>query len=292
MLRKILSVRAVVGTIDIYDEGASIAIASPYDPAFVQALKMSIPAIGRQWQKPFWVVAKKYAKELPGIINDYYGVEIRLPDYSGVDETEVNVLYVEYIGYCKIRMSGLPSPSSFAYTNGGWNAVFPEVVLRSFFNQTDKANEADSYYGVLGLSSTATDDDIKKAFKRLSRQWHPDVCREPDAEEMFKLINEANQVISDPTKRRKYDACLSIEADYVNNRKTEADLINEVYSSFGNSYRPPLRCGLVTVEYVPMAGGKSIVSKILAWDDIIDDNGRVMSSYWSMDNEMFLVSWV
>ncbi len=62
------------------------------------------------------------------------------------------------------------------------------------------------YYQVLGVAETATTDEIKKAFRRLAKQHHPD--RNPDkpqAAERFKEINEAHDVLSDPEKRRKYD---------------------------------------------------------------------------------------
>jgi molecular chaperone DnaJ len=61
------------------------------------------------------------------------------------------------------------------------------------------------YYDVLGVPRNASTDDIKTAFRKLARQYHPDVSKEPDAEEKFKEINEAYGVLSDPEKRRRYD---------------------------------------------------------------------------------------
>ncbi len=62
------------------------------------------------------------------------------------------------------------------------------------------------YYAVLGLSRDASADDIKKAYRKLARQYHPDVNKSPGAETRFKEINEANEVLSDPEKRKRYDA--------------------------------------------------------------------------------------
>lgn len=61
------------------------------------------------------------------------------------------------------------------------------------------------YYEVLGVARTASQDEIKRAFRRLARQYHPDINKEPGAEAMFKEVNEANDVLSDPDKRAMYD---------------------------------------------------------------------------------------
>jgi len=66
--------------------------------------------------------------------------------------------------------------------------------------------EYKDYYQSLGLSKGAGKEDIRKAFRKLARQYHPDVAgNDPKAEEKFKEINEAYEVLSDPEKRRKYD---------------------------------------------------------------------------------------
>lgn len=61
------------------------------------------------------------------------------------------------------------------------------------------------YYEVLGVSKTATDAEIKSAFRKLAKQYHPDINKEADAEEKFKEIQEAYAVLSDPNKRKQYD---------------------------------------------------------------------------------------
>jgi molecular chaperone DnaJ len=60
-------------------------------------------------------------------------------------------------------------------------------------------------YQVLGVERGASDAEIKRAFRKLAQQWHPDVNKDPEAQERFKEINEAYQVLSDPERRQRYD---------------------------------------------------------------------------------------
>ncbi len=66
--------------------------------------------------------------------------------------------------------------------------------------------EKRDYYEVLGLQKGASDEEIKKAYRKMAKKYHPDLNPDdPDAEEKFKEVNEANQVLSDPEKKAKYD---------------------------------------------------------------------------------------
>ena len=64
---------------------------------------------------------------------------------------------------------------------------------------------AGDYYDILGIPRNADDKEIKKAYRNLARKYHPDVCKQPGAEEKFKEINEAYSVLSDEQKKGQYD---------------------------------------------------------------------------------------
>jgi curved DNA-binding protein len=65
--------------------------------------------------------------------------------------------------------------------------------------------EYKDYYAIMGLERDATQDEVKRAYRKLARKYHPDVSKEADAELRFKELGEANEVLKDPEKRAAYD---------------------------------------------------------------------------------------
>ncbi len=66
-----------------------------------------------------------------------------------------------------------------------------------------------TFYDVLGVSSDASESDLKKAYRQLSLKYHPDRCSDPDAAQMMQKVNEAYETLSDPASRQQYDFSLS-----------------------------------------------------------------------------------
>jgi len=106
------------------------------------------------------------------------------------------------------------------------------------------------YYEVLGVPRNASDEEIKRAFRKLAKLHHPDLNREPGAEEKFKEINEAYQVLSDPDKRRRYDRYgrVDIEGGF-------SDFgfggLGDIFESFWNGFGAPFGR---TAQRVPQKG--------------------------------------
>jgi len=260
----------------------SLIFQSPYHAGLVMALKSRIPPEGRRWDnnKRIWLIAPQYGGVIAQICLEHLRENIHVPnDGPFKPERQQRILEVRYLGIAKER--GGDENIAFGWVDNGWNAIFPENVLRSWFGIDTSPNEKLTLYGILGLRRQATDEEIKTAYRRMARQWHPDVCREPDATEQFKIIQHAHEILS--KQRQKYDAGLALEATLGKQSSEFQDLMK--------GYRAPLRCGLI------LAGGydqleRFYVEKIHFWEDIKDSQGRTLVTSWPRGADKFVESWV
>ena len=143
---------------------------------------------------------------------------------------------------------------------------------------------------MLGLKQDVPTPDIKAAWKRLARQWHPDACREPDAVSQFRAIKEAYEILGDTGKRARYDAGLALEASLRHQVSEYAsDMLVSVLAA--PEWAPPLRCGYVLANGVAKLG-RFLVAEIIDWQDITRDDGAVLVSSWPNGADTFTEAWI
>jgi hypothetical protein len=263
-------------------DNGTLVYRTPYNPGLVGALKAAIPATDRKWdpRRKVWLVAPSHGQTLATLTAQYLGVQLSVPIISTAGPTrETRVLEVRYIGATKDRGDG--NRTSFGYVAGEWNVIFPEAALKRWFAVETKPGDEATLYNVLGIKQLATDTEVRSAYRRLARQWHPDVCKEPDAHEQFIRIQRAYEVLIDPHTRSRYDAGLALAAS-VPSRRDMFDV--------NVGYRPPLRCGLLMVTGIEQLG-RFIVDEIHAWEDIVDIQGRTLVTSWVMGADAPTEEW-
>lgn len=102
----------------------------------------------------------------------------------------------------------------------------------------------ESYYEVLNVRRDASSEEITASYRKLAKVLHPDVCGSPEAEELFKAVNEAYQILKDPKKKEEYDLSL-LQADesdygrYYSGGRKYRDPRTWYYSHLHQEYRPP-----------------------------------------------------
>lgn len=262
-------------------EAGQLVVRTPYDPDFVQDLK-ALPASDRRFDptRKVWLVTPDHGRELADMVLRHFGTQLDIPNVRIAAQPETRIVEVRYIGTAKDRGKG--ERTSFGWSKGGWNVILPEEVLRDWFGQQAKPGELPTLYGVLGVPADYT--DIKAAYRRMARQWHPDVCKEPDAAEQFRAIQHAYEVLSDPLKRRKYDAGLKLTGQAAPQYQQGG------FSLAQDDYRPPLRCGLILAEGLVKLG-KFNLTKILNWADIVNSRGQSLVTSWPMGADTFVEDW-
>ncbi|OMJ12746.1 putative J domain-containing protein [Smittium culicis] len=103
------------------------------------------------------------------------------------------------------------------------------------------------YYQVLGISRDSTAEQIKQAYMKKALEWHPDTCSKPNSNEMFQYLAEAYYTLSDPKRRRSYDAIFSFNSNSNSNHNSNSTSISPKNSPkkanevFGNVFEELLR---------------------------------------------------
>lgn len=268
--------------ISLTAHGADLRLYTPYDASFLQAFKRAVPHTARRWTKPYWSFDAAYSKHVVDLVYQYYGVAVHAPAVTDAPPAiETRAIRLEYLGRCKQRGD---ESSAYGYSNGDWNVSITETVLRAWFKDRNDSQAPQTVYAVLGVAQHDDQTAIKKAFRRLALQWHPDKCTEPDAAERFQRINHAYQILNDRQTRKKYDAGLALQASHDNE-------IIHYRSAYHDDYRSPLRCGLLLAQGYERLG-RFVITDILSWQDITDAQGRTMVVSWPADADRFDVDWI
>lgn len=296
---------------DLTLDGAMLIYRTPYHPALVAALKAAIPAAERRWDpaRKAWLVAPAHGRALADLTRRYLGEDVQVPlPVAAATPLETRFLDVRYVGTTKDRGDGGNGGdrTAFAWIGGEWAAVFPEKVLRQWFGEEDLApagqaaprTPADTtLYAVLGIARGADAEAVRKAYRRMARQWHPDVCREPGAHEMFIRVQRAYEVLGDAGRRARYDAGLVLAAAAEEHERREREFAAQSVSKWAAQgdavigYRSPLRCGYLLAEGREVLG-RFIVERVLAWEDIVDGRGRTLVASWPAGAERPEEQWV
>lgn len=259
-------------------ENGNLVLRCRYDPALVSTIK-SLHNPDRKYDpaNKTWIIHPKHAKMVALWVKTYLGEDISVPQATIADSKPVTQIFeVRYIGTTKTREDG--SSSAYGLVGNDWKLIFPEQVLRSWFDAGQAVpGTKESLYSVLGTQQQATEEEIKAAYRRMARQWHPDICREANAQEMFIRIQSAYETLSNPVQRAKYNAGLVLQASLGQQQKHKIDI--SLLSA--NGYRSPLRCGYLMAEGIEKIG-RFVVEKILGWEDILNSSGQVLVTSWAL----------
>lgn len=268
---------------DLYLRNGGLVVKTPYNKAFVAAIK-SLPASERKYDpaNKVWVVEPAHGEKIVAWIDVYFGERVKLPDMSDITENvATKVLNVRYVGCAKTRADG--RSSAYGLMDGSWSVLFPEQVLRDYFGGSLAVpGENDSYFALLGIATTATDEQVSAGYRRMAKLWHPDVCKDDNAHDVFMRIKDAYEVLKDRHKRERYLAGLMFES-LMGPQKPVLE------TEYG--YRAPLRSGVITADCLERLV-MTEVRKIHSWDDIVNDQGQVLVTSWPSGATEPLEEWL
>lgn len=256
-------------------ENGAVVVMTPYDPALVASIK-GIPRSERKYDpdRKVWIVDPKHGPTVANWIETFLGEVVAVPELKTSFQSKITQrLTVRYVGSCKPRTDGPSSAYGLLGLSGSnWNVIFPEQVLRNFFDGSLATPEqGENYFSLLGITQTASPEEVTRGYRRMAKLWHPDVCKEEAATDVFIRIKSAYDILKDPDRRARYEAGLAFEA-LVNT--PEPSVLQRPYG-----YRAPLRSGMILVEGYQKFSMIE-VEKILSWEDIVDGQGRVLIVSW------------
>lgn len=267
----------------VTEHNGMLLLTSSYSPELVAWLK-ALPQADRVCnynEGKTWSVDPKHGSALKKAVHDILGIDVTIPQVAQLSQAERSETFeVRYVGGARQRGDN-PERSATGFVQGEWKLIFGELAMRKYFGENDaKPGGIPTKYGVLGVTQDATEDDIRKAYRKMARVTHPDVCKEPDAEDRFKQVQSAYEILSDVSKRQKYNAGLKLQAS-LGGQRVSTDKV----------YYSPLRCGIITARVKPVAGNRFVVLEILSWKDILQGN-KMLVTTWANGAKTFIEQWV
>ena len=266
----------------VYVSG-SLAFKTPFNRSFIQDLKDYVPEERRKWNNKsevppnVWLIDPQYGPDVIKLIRKHYGETLSLPNLQhSAPQVENRMFTVRYVGAVKTRNDG--QKLAYGLVGEAWSVIFSEEVLKDWFEGLDveDGGSKGTLFSILGLPSIkATEEEIKKAYRRMAMQWHPDQCHEPNATEKFQEIQAAYEILRDPKQYKLYAAGLFFSGhkeERMSGRKSSYDW---------DDFKPPLRCGKIKTRGF-FTTGRFVVEEIVEWEDITDSYGRTLVTSWSM----------
>ena len=261
---------------------------SSYDSGLVSSLKAQVPPTARRWDNDnkAWIVATRYGQVVADICRAELGVNVVVPLQGNTrPRSEQRLIQVDYIGQLKDRGDGTLTAFGLVSPGNEWAVVFSESVLRAWFEGDNKKESVvtTTLYSLLALKRDATQDEIKAAWRRMIKRYHPDVNRDDDAATMTRAINDAYEVLRNPNMRKRYDAGLKLEASIQGTQPKT--LFNAV-----GYWRPPIRCGNILATGHEEVG-RFVVERIDEWLDITR-NGMTLVTSWDATTNSLIKEWI
>ena len=231
----------------------------------------ALPYDKRAWsrEEDCW----KIDASLVDSLSDILGFSVKVERNKLGSENQRTTLDLHFISQPIRRVGG------DVYSCGFHDQKFIAVLELSVLEEWYKWRPCDvTLYTSLCIERTASQDEIKKAYRRVARQWHPDVVGESEKEvahNMFIMINRAYEILSNDIKRRKYDAALLMLPKPDKEEQPMRFL--------------PYRCGRLVCDAEVSA--KIKVTKIYKWDDITNDQGQIMCATWKKGDATYETIW-
>jgi hypothetical protein len=257
---------------------------SSYDAGLVQSLKYEIPANMRRWNpdKKCWLIDDSQLPFLKKIVQDHFGIALRIEHMpkQTAKLPSTRLIRVEYIGQIKDRGNG--NMAAYGLIGDEWSVILSESTLKKWFlgGNTKNTPNTSTYYTTLAIKQNTPQSEIKRAWRKMAKRYHPDINSDDDATKMMQMVNDAYNVLRNPQKRKKYDAGLKLQSSLTASNR----LIK------GSDFTIPIRCGMIMAKGHDRVG-RFIIDEILEWTDIVE-NGRSLVTSWDLATNSLRREWV